>query len=69
MALGLVTADDIMVFDAAGNAVEPRGRTADLERFTHSGIFKLHPEVNAVVLLRGNQGVQRASIGIRSVVG
>jgi len=49
MAPGLVTADDIMVFDADGNAVDPRGRTVYLERFIHSEIFKLHPEVKAVV--------------------
>lgn len=49
MAPGLVTADDIMVFDAEGDAVDPRGRTLYLERFIHSEIFKLHPEVNAVV--------------------
>jgi ribulose-5-phosphate 4-epimerase/fuculose-1-phosphate aldolase len=49
MAPGLVTADDIMVFDADGSAVDPRGRTVYLERFIHSEIFKLHPEVEAVV--------------------
>ncbi len=49
MAPGLVTADDILVFDADGNAVDPRGRTLYLERFIHSEIFKLHAEVKAVV--------------------
>ena len=49
MAPGLVTADDIMVFDTDGNAVDLRGRTVYLERFIHSEIFKLHREVEAVV--------------------
>jgi ribulose-5-phosphate 4-epimerase/fuculose-1-phosphate aldolase len=49
MAPGLVTADDIMVFDTDGNAVDPRGRIVYLERFIHSEIFKLHREVEAVV--------------------
>src|SRR6201997_2445962 len=49
MAPGLVTADDIMVFGADGEAIDPRGRTVYVERFIHSEIFRLHPDVIAVV--------------------
>jgi HCOMODA/2-hydroxy-3-carboxy-muconic semialdehyde decarboxylase len=44
-----VTAADIMEFDRDGNAVDPQGRAVYLERFIHSEIYKLHPEVKAVV--------------------
>jgi ribulose-5-phosphate 4-epimerase/fuculose-1-phosphate aldolase len=49
MAPALVTTTDIMEFDLNGNAVEARGRTAYLERFIHSEIYRVHPEVQAVV--------------------
>jgi len=49
MASALVTATDIMTFDFDGNPIDPRGRTAYLERFIHSEIYKAHPGVRAVV--------------------
>jgi ribulose-5-phosphate 4-epimerase/fuculose-1-phosphate aldolase len=49
MAPALVTAADLLEFDLDGNAVEARGRTAYLERFIHSEIYRSHPEVQAVV--------------------
>jgi HCOMODA/2-hydroxy-3-carboxy-muconic semialdehyde decarboxylase len=49
MAPGLVTADDIMEFDLAGNALDPRGRTLYTERFIHSELYKAHPEITAIV--------------------
>ena len=49
MAPALVTAADLMEFDLDGNPVDARGRTAYLERFIHSEIYKAHPEVRAVV--------------------
>jgi HCOMODA/2-hydroxy-3-carboxy-muconic semialdehyde decarboxylase len=49
LAPALVTADDIMVFDLDGNAVDPRGRSVFLERFIHSEIYKARPDVMAVV--------------------
>jgi ribulose-5-phosphate 4-epimerase/fuculose-1-phosphate aldolase len=49
MAPGLVTAADIMQFDAEGEAIEAAGRTPYLERFIHSEIYKLRPDVVAVV--------------------
>ena len=49
MAPGLVTADDILVLDLAGNAVDGGGRALYLERFIHSEIYKTRPDVAAVV--------------------
>jgi len=49
MAPALVTAADIMEFDLDSNAVDARGRTAYLERFIHSEIYRAHPAVHAVV--------------------
>jgi ribulose-5-phosphate 4-epimerase/fuculose-1-phosphate aldolase len=49
MAPGLVTAADIMEFDADGEAVDPQGRTVYVERFIHSELFKVDPSVIAVV--------------------
>jgi HCOMODA/2-hydroxy-3-carboxy-muconic semialdehyde decarboxylase len=49
MAPALVTANDIMEFDLDGNPIEARGRTAYLERFIHSEIYRANPEVQAVV--------------------
>jgi ribulose-5-phosphate 4-epimerase/fuculose-1-phosphate aldolase len=49
LAPALVTADDIMEFDADGNAVDARGRSLFLERFIHAEIYKARPDVMAVV--------------------
>jgi ribulose-5-phosphate 4-epimerase/fuculose-1-phosphate aldolase len=49
MAPALVTAGDVMEFDLDGHPVDARGRTAYLERFIHSEIYRVHPEVQAVV--------------------
>jgi ribulose-5-phosphate 4-epimerase/fuculose-1-phosphate aldolase len=49
MAPGLVTAADIMQFDRDGEAIDPSGRTPYLERFIHSEIYKVRPDVIAVV--------------------
>ena len=49
MAPALVTGAEIMEFDLDGNPIDARGRTAYLERFIHSEIYKAHPEVRAVV--------------------
>jgi HCOMODA/2-hydroxy-3-carboxy-muconic semialdehyde decarboxylase len=45
----LVTAADVMEYDLDSNPVEPRGRTSYLERFIHGEIYKLRPDVKAVV--------------------
>ena len=49
LAPALVTTDDIMEFDADGNAVDARGRQVFLERFIHAEIYKARPDVMAVV--------------------
>jgi ribulose-5-phosphate 4-epimerase/fuculose-1-phosphate aldolase len=49
MAPGLVTAADIMQFDRDGEPIDPQSRTPYLERFIHSEIYKLRPEVQAIV--------------------
>jgi ribulose-5-phosphate 4-epimerase/fuculose-1-phosphate aldolase len=49
LAPALVTADDIMEFDLDGNAVDARGRSVFLERFIHSEIYRVRPDVMSVV--------------------
>ena len=49
MAPALVTPGDVMEFDLDSDPIDARGRTAYLERFIHSEIYRLHPEVQAVV--------------------
>jgi len=46
---GLVTADDIMEFDLDSNPIDRRGRLIYSERFIHGEIYKVRPDVNAVV--------------------
>src|SRR5215831_13405806 len=45
----LVTAADIMEYDLDSVPVDPRGRTSYLERFIHGEIYKVRPDVKAVV--------------------
>jgi ribulose-5-phosphate 4-epimerase/fuculose-1-phosphate aldolase len=49
MAPGLVTAADIMEFDLDGAAVDPGARKVYLERFIHGEIYRLRPDVMAIV--------------------
>ena len=49
MAPALVTADDIMEFDLDSAPVDQRGRSIYLERFIHGEIYKLRPDVRAIV--------------------
>lgn len=49
LAPALVTADDIMEFDLAGEARETSPRKPFLERFIHSEIYRKRPDVVAVV--------------------
>src|SRR5215470_19242614 len=44
-----VTAADIMEHDLEGNPVDAKGRTPYKERFIHSEIYRVRPDVNAVV--------------------
>jgi HCOMODA/2-hydroxy-3-carboxy-muconic semialdehyde decarboxylase len=49
MAPGLVTTADILEFDLDGNAIDARGQAVYLERFIHSEIYRLRPDVKAIV--------------------
>ncbi|HZM44565.1 MAG TPA: class II aldolase/adducin family protein [Burkholderiales bacterium] len=49
IAPGTVTARDIMEFDLEGEPVEARGRRPYLERYIHSEIYRVRPDVQAVV--------------------
>ncbi len=45
----IVTAADIMEFDLDSNPIDQRGRTLYSERFIHGEIYRVRPDVNAVV--------------------
>jgi ribulose-5-phosphate 4-epimerase/fuculose-1-phosphate aldolase len=49
MAPGLVTSKDIMEFDASGEPVDARGRNGYTERYIHAAIYRVRPDVKAVV--------------------
>jgi ribulose-5-phosphate 4-epimerase/fuculose-1-phosphate aldolase len=44
-----VTLSDLITFDLDSNAIDATGRPAYRERFIHGEIYKLRPDVNAVV--------------------
>ncbi|MBV8354296.1 MAG: class II aldolase/adducin family protein [Candidatus Eremiobacteraeota bacterium] len=46
---GLVVADDVMAFGMDGEPIDARGRAPYLERFIHSEIYKVRPDVQAIV--------------------
>ena len=45
----LVIADDIIEYDLNGNAVDLQGRAQYSERYIHAEIYRVRPDVNAVV--------------------
>ncbi len=45
----LVTRDDIMEFDLDSNPIDSKGRAMYLERYIHGEIYKVRPDVHAVV--------------------
>lgn len=49
MAPGLVTSGDIMDFDRSGEPVDARGRGVYLERYIHAAIYRVRPDVKAIV--------------------
>jgi ribulose-5-phosphate 4-epimerase/fuculose-1-phosphate aldolase len=49
LAPALVTADDVVELDLDGNATDGRAHELFLERFIHSEIYRLRPDVMAVV--------------------
>jgi HCOMODA/2-hydroxy-3-carboxy-muconic semialdehyde decarboxylase len=49
MAPALVTRDDIVEYDLDSNPVDAAGRTSYLERFIHGELYKVRPDVIAIV--------------------
>jgi HCOMODA/2-hydroxy-3-carboxy-muconic semialdehyde decarboxylase len=49
VAPAVVTHDDIMEHDLGGEPVDPKGRRPYLERFIHSEIYRVRPDVQAIV--------------------
>src|SRR6202158_3511559 len=49
LAPALVTADDILEFDLDGNPLNGEGQAVYLERFIHSEIYRVRPDVGAAV--------------------
>ena len=49
MAPALVTPADILEFDLQGEPLDAKGRAVYLERFIHSAIYKVRPDVQAIV--------------------
>ena len=45
----LVTAEDLMEFDAAGAPVDARGRHPYVERYIHAAIYEARPDIHSVV--------------------
>jgi ribulose-5-phosphate 4-epimerase/fuculose-1-phosphate aldolase len=45
----LVTADDILEYGASGEPIDARGRDSYRERFIHSEIYRVRPDVQAIV--------------------
>ena len=49
MAPALVTPADILTYDLDSNALDANGRVSYAERFIHGAIYKVRPDVNAIV--------------------
>ena len=49
MAPALVTSNDIMEYDREGEPVDARGRNSYVERYIHAAIYRLRPDVKAIV--------------------
>ena len=49
MAPALVTSKDIMEYDREGEPVDARGRNSYVERYIHSAIYRVRPDVKAIV--------------------
>jgi len=45
----LVTAGDIMEYDLDSRPLDPRGRAAYLERYIHGEVYRVRPDVKAIV--------------------
>jgi HCOMODA/2-hydroxy-3-carboxy-muconic semialdehyde decarboxylase len=49
VAPALMTADDVIEYDLDSNPVNANGRASFIERFIHGEIYKVRPDVNAIV--------------------
>lgn len=49
MAPALVTSEDILQCNLAGEIIDELGRTSYVERFIHSEIYKVRPDVNSII--------------------
>lgn len=49
MAPALVRAEDILRCDLEGASLDPKGRRSYVERFIHSEIYRVRPEIQAIV--------------------
>jgi ribulose-5-phosphate 4-epimerase/fuculose-1-phosphate aldolase len=49
IAPALVTEQDIIEFDLDSNPIDARGRPTSIERFIHGEIYKLRPDIHAIV--------------------
>src|SRR5580698_3623252 len=49
MAPALVTTNDIMEYDRDGEPVDARGRNSYVERYIHAAIYRVRPDVMAIV--------------------
>lgn len=64
MAPALVTEADIMTFDLEGSALGGDARTAYLERFIHSAIYKARPDVKSIVHSHSPSVIPFAATGV-----
>jgi ribulose-5-phosphate 4-epimerase/fuculose-1-phosphate aldolase len=49
MAPALVTSGDLMEYDSSGEPVDARGRNSYVERYIHAAIYRVRPDVKAIV--------------------
>jgi ribulose-5-phosphate 4-epimerase/fuculose-1-phosphate aldolase len=49
VAPALVTADDVLLADLDSNIIDPKGRSSYKERFIHGEIYKVRPDVKAII--------------------
>jgi ribulose-5-phosphate 4-epimerase/fuculose-1-phosphate aldolase len=49
MAPALVTSNDIMEYDRDGEPMDARGRNSYVERYIHAAIYRVRPDVKAIV--------------------
>jgi HCOMODA/2-hydroxy-3-carboxy-muconic semialdehyde decarboxylase len=65
MAPALVTRDDILEYDLDSVPVDARGRTSYLERFIHGELYKVRPDVIAIVHSHSPAVIPFADTGVK----